>query len=325
MRAMLVKKLHSSHLGVEGCLRRAREVMYWPGMNQEVKDVVSVCSTCNAYRPEQCKEPLLPHDIPSRPWSRVGIDLFQLYDQHYLVTVDYFSNFFEVDKLSTTSATQVITKLRIHFARYGVPDVVVSDNGPQFACEEFKQFATRWQFSHVTSSPRYPQSNGKVENAVKTAKQLMRKAIDDKADVYLAFLDYRNTPTEAMHTSPAQRMFARRTRTLLPMLPVLLQTEPAAQREAPGQLKSRKNKQARLYNRQSKKLATLQPGDVVRFKKPTATNNTRKWTLAKVRKLSGIRSYIVESDGATYRRNRRQLRSTPEHYDDDAGGDSRQQ
>ena len=64
----------------------------------------------------------------------------------------------------------------------------------------------------------------------------MRNAIDDKADVYLAFLDYRNTPTEAMHTSPAQRMFARRTRTLLPMLPVLLQTEPAAQREAPGQL-----------------------------------------------------------------------------------------
>ena len=219
----------------------------------------------------------------------------------------------------------MITKLRIHFGRYGVPDVVVSDNGPQFACKEFKQFATRWQFSHVTSSPRYPQSNGKVENAVKTAKQLMRKAIDDKADVYLAFLDYRNTPTEAMHTSPAQRMFARRTRTLLPMLPVFLQTEPAAQRETPEQLKSRKNKQARIYNRQSKKLATLQPGDVVRFKKPTATNNTQKWTLAKVRKPSGIRSYIVESDGATYRRNRRQLRSTPEHYDDDAGGDSRQQ
>ena len=112
--------------------------------------------------------------------------------------MDYFSNFFEVDKLSTTSATQVITKLRIHFARFGVPDVVVSDNGPQFACDEFKQFATRWQFSHVTASLRYPQSNGKVENAVKRAKQLMRKAIDDKADVYLAFLDYRNTPTEAM-------------------------------------------------------------------------------------------------------------------------------
>ena len=102
--------------------------MYWPGMNQEVKDVV--CSTCNAYRPEQCKEPLLPHDIPSRPWSRVGIDLLQLYDQHYLVTVDYFSNLFEVDKLSTTSATQVITKLRIHFARAVIPDVLVSDTGP---------------------------------------------------------------------------------------------------------------------------------------------------------------------------------------------------
>ena len=194
-----------------------------------------------------------------------------------LVTVDYFSNFFEVDKLSTTSTTQVITKLRIHFARFGVPDVVVSDNGPQFACEEFKQFAKRRQFSHVTASPRYPQSNGKDENAVKTAKQLMRKVIDDKTDGYLAFLKYRNTPTEAMHTSPAQGMFARRTRTLLPMLPVLLQIEPAALCEAPGQLNIRKEKQARLYNRTSKKMfGTLHPGDVIRFKKQTTTNDTRK-------------------------------------------------
>ena len=116
------------------------------------------------------------------------------------------------------------TNLRIHFGRFGVPDVVVSDNGLQFACEESKQFATQWQFSHVTTSPRYPQSNGKVENAVKTAKQSMRKAIDDKADV-------------------------------LPMLPVLLQTEPAAQLEAPGQLEIRKEKQARFYSRTSKKLS----------------------------------------------------------------------
>ncbi|KAI0227412.1 hypothetical protein LSAT2_022149, partial [Lamellibrachia satsuma] len=110
---------------------------------------------------------LLSHDIPSRPWSRVGVDLFHLHDQNYLITVDYFSNFFEVYKLSVTSAAQVITKLRIHFARFGVPDKVISDNGPQFACEEFKLLAKRWEFEHITSSPRYPQSNGKVENAVK--------------------------------------------------------------------------------------------------------------------------------------------------------------
>ena len=142
--------------------------------------------------------------------------------------------------------------------------------------------------------------------------------------MYLAFLDYRNTPIESMHTSPAQRMFARRTRTLLPMLPVLLQTEPAAQREDPGQLKIRKEKQARLYNRTSKKLGTLHP-DVVRFKKPTATNDTRKWTQARLEHLLELdHEYTIESDGATYRQNRRQLRSTPEHYND-AGWDPLQQ
>lgn len=71
MRAMLTKKLHSSHLGVEGYLRRARQVTYWPGMNHDVKDVISACCTCNAYEPEQCREPLLSHDSPSRPWSRL--------------------------------------------------------------------------------------------------------------------------------------------------------------------------------------------------------------------------------------------------------------
>ena len=119
-----------------------------------------------------------------------------------------------------------------------------------------------------------------------------------------------------MHTSPAQRMFARRTRTLLPMLPALLQTDPAAQRDAPEQLKRRKEKQAWLYNRTSKKLGTLQPGDVVRFKKPNTSNDSLTWTLARVKKTSGIRSYIIESGGSLYRRNRRQLRNTPEHYKD---------
>ena len=118
---------------------------------------------------------------------------------NYPVTVDYSSYLFELDNLSTTSATRLITKLRIHFPLFGMPDVVVSDNGQQFACEEFMQFGTRWPFGHVRASPRYPQSNGNVENAVKTAKQLSRKAIDDKADVYLVFLDYRNTNRSNAH------------------------------------------------------------------------------------------------------------------------------
>jgi len=70
----------------------------------------------------------------------------------------------------------VINKLKAHFARQGIPDIVFSDNGPQYTSKEFQQFSRLWEFQHKTSSPAHPQSNGKAESAVKTAKRLMQKA-----------------------------------------------------------------------------------------------------------------------------------------------------
>ena len=104
MRDDLLHKLHPSHIGIQGCLRRAREVLYWPGMNQAVEDNIAQCDSCNKYQSEQAKEPMICHEVPSRPWEKVAIDLFQLEHKDYIVTVDYYSNFFEVDQLSTKSA-----------------------------------------------------------------------------------------------------------------------------------------------------------------------------------------------------------------------------
>ena len=134
------------------------------------------------------------------------------WDKDYLVTVDYYSNFWEIE--NTLSST-IINKLRSHFSRHGIPDIVFSDNGPQFDCSEFRKFASLWEFKHETSSSLYPQSNGKVKQAVKTAKQQMRKAIHDQKDPYLAILDFRNTPTQGFNTSPAQRLMNRRTNTVI--------------------------------------------------------------------------------------------------------------
>lgn len=83
---------------------------------------------------------------------------------------------------------------------------VISDNGPQFSCREFEKFATDWEFEHVTSSPIYPQSNRKVEQAVKSAKRLMKRARKNNKDIYLVILDFCNTPTEGMSSSPVQRL-----------------------------------------------------------------------------------------------------------------------
>ena len=90
--------------------------------------------------------------------------------------------------------------MKEQFSHHGIPDVLISNNGPRFTRREFSQFATQWEFQHVTSSPYHPKSNGKAESAVKVVKNLFKKAQRDNKDPWLSLLDYRNTPTTGMQT-----------------------------------------------------------------------------------------------------------------------------
>ena len=97
----------------------------------------------------------------------------------YLVTVDAQSGYFEIDRLRQQMAEEVILKLKMHFARYGAPLKVITDNARQFTSDKFQQFARRRRFEHRTSSPHYTRSNGQAEAAVKVAKALIGKAQRD--------------------------------------------------------------------------------------------------------------------------------------------------
>jgi hypothetical protein len=144
-------------------------------MTKELTEYILRCPTCNAYPQGQQKEPLISHAILERPWEKVGSDLFEYEWGDFLVTVDYFFNFFELDQLRSKTSNEVIGKLKSHFARYGVPDQLITDNGPPNNSETFREFAREFEFEHITSSPGYPKSNGKSENAVRTAKRLVKK------------------------------------------------------------------------------------------------------------------------------------------------------
>eukprot|EP00105_Crassostrea_gigas_P017830 XP_011435757.1 PREDICTED: uncharacterized protein K02A2.6-like [Crassostrea gigas] len=111
-----------------------------------------------------------------------------------------------MESLNQLTSREVIRKLRSQFARHGIPDICMSDNGPQFASEEFADFEHLWEFDHITSSPHYPHINWKAEKAVKVARQILKKAKHTKSNPYLALLDYRNTPTHHVGTSPAMRL-----------------------------------------------------------------------------------------------------------------------
>ena len=120
----------------------------------------------------------------------MGLDLFELKGKHYLVTADYYSDFFEVDHLKNISSVHVIRMIKSHFARHGIPEQVITDNGPQFLSRNFQIFAKEWDFEHVTSSPYYNQGNGKAESAVKEAKKILRKSKKANLDAFLAVLDH---------------------------------------------------------------------------------------------------------------------------------------
>ncbi|KAG1933981.1 retrotransposable element [Pimephales promelas] len=297
LRTEIMERIHAAHLGIESCLRRARDCVYWPGMSAAIRAYIGNCAVCRAVDVRQQKETLCPHVIPMRPWSKVGTDLFSFNNRAYLITVDYFSNFWEVDCLTDTRSSTVIHKLKAHFARHGIPDTVISDNGPQYSSQEFKQFSTVWEFKHITSSPAYPQSNGKAESAVKTAKQLMEKAKRAKTDPYLAILEHRNTPSQGFHASPAQRLMSRRTKTLLPTHDGLLQPGVVNTEHA---VKANQRKQAFYYNRGAKDLRPLRQGEHVRVQ--LDAKNRSDWTPATVLRVANNRSYTVKMENGTVMR-----------------------
>ena len=114
------KRLQSAHLGYDSMLRRARDLLHWPGMAQDIKKTAEHREACQRMKPHNQKETLRQHSNGQGPWVKVGIDLFELDGRQYLVTVDYFSSFIELDCLTSTTAKDVIMKLQVHFARYGI-------------------------------------------------------------------------------------------------------------------------------------------------------------------------------------------------------------
>ena len=135
LRAECLTDLHAGHLGEEKTLLRAREIVFWPGISDDVRNAVKLCDVCMKYKPAQQKEPLVPHDVPSLPWFKLGVDIFGHRSHHYLLVADYFNKFPFVKKLTSQTAGHVIRLLKTIFSEYGVPATVYTDQGTQFVSQ----------------------------------------------------------------------------------------------------------------------------------------------------------------------------------------------
>ena len=161
----------------------------------------------------------------------------------------------------------VVTAMKEIFACHGhrVPCEVLSDNGPQFSCWEFAEFARQYGFHHSTSSPRYPQGNGLVERCVRTTKDMLKKARLSQGDFHLALLSYMTTPHATTSWSPAQLLMSRQLRTTLPTSSSCLKPAVVPRTVASANDQSKKEQQARSYNRRhgTRKLPQLYRGNQV--------------------------------------------------------------
>ena len=152
-----------------------------------------------------------------------------------------------------------------------------------------------FQFTHTTSSPHYPQSNGRAEKAVQTIKNLIKKTTEEKKDVYIALLDLRNTPTDSVTGSPVQRLMGRRTKTLVPTTKTLLNPKIISPQKVTSFLTEKKAVQKHYYDRNAKPQPKLKCGDNVMIRK----KNT--WTQATVTaNLKEPKSYLVKHHKARY-------------------------
>ena len=309
LRADMLARIHTGHFGMEKCKQRARDVLFWPGMCKQIESLVGSCDICLERRNAIPKEPMLPHPIPERPWQVIATDLFKWNNMDYIVAVDYYSRYFEVEKITSLTSAAVIQKLKAMFSRFGISQAVLSDNGPCYSSQEFKNFAKTWDCEHITSSPLYPQSNGLAEKTVQTAKALMDKAHAQKSDPYLSLLEYRNTPVDGFK-SPAQLLMSRSLRSILPTTEKQLQPELVHHSAVQGRRELCQKRQKQYYDRNARPQPALPAGATVRVQHPTGA-----WKPATVIGSAGTqRSYnIVTDEGHTLRRNRRHLLQTTEN------------
>ena len=299
---------HSSHLGEQYTLSTAREVMFWPHMHAELLETVKQCTTCQQEQSAQQKEPMMSFPIPQFPWQSVASDCFELDHKKYVIVVDLFSGYVDFAWLPNMTTKELISRLKPIFATHGVPSEFITDNGTNYSCREFKQFAQDWNFKHITCSPHHHKSNGRAEAAVKVMKRMMKKVRQSKGDLYKALLEWRNAVTPGDVSSLVQKLMSRRTRSFLPCSSS--HYHPRIESDVQQNIMKRRQKAKKYYDKHAKALPKLRVGQNVYVKThPHLPNST--WKPGKVISEVAPRSYIVGFNGVQYRRNRIHIRSKP--------------
>ena len=239
--------------------------------------------------------------------------MFTIGENEYLLITDYFSKV-PIAKIINKPVTSqaVVRTVKEIFGLFGVPECVMSDNGPQFAGHPFKELMAQCGIQHNTSSPRFPQSNGLIENFVGTVKMTLIKCQEMKQDLDFALLNLRTTPIGPQQPSPSEILFGRMLNNTIPS-----HYQPANQDNVKMYLEHKRCQQKMYYDNHARKspLPGLYPGQQVSFQ------DNGIWRPARIENQVGERSYtLMTPQNRTIRRNRRDIRDSSSQDVETTGG-----
>ena len=281
MRRQVLLDLHESHQGSVRTKQRAHLTVYWQGIDNDIDNIILSCQLCQDHLSSHPKEPLIQKPKLLRPFQEVAADYCSYGGKQCLILVDCFTDWPEVIPMGQdTSTHHLIQALRQTFTRTAIPDVLWSDCGPQFTANTFKNFAKQWGFSHLTSSLRYPQSNGKIEATVKSMKKILAASWDHmnlKEDkLCRALLQYSNTPSRKDGLSPAQKLFGQPIQDTLPAHRCSFSPEwQKCMNEAEQQATNVSDQSETFYNPHAHSLPYIHVGSTVALQNP----QTKLWDI----------------------------------------------
>ena len=179
LRELVLKELHQGHRGMSRMKALARSYLWWPNLDKDIEHVAGSCSSCQTIRQAPPRAPMHPWTWPLRPWQRVHIDFAGPFEGKMFLVIHSHSKWGEVREMSSTTTLKTIEVLRELFSSFGLPEQLVSDNGPQFTSEQFVKFIQSNKIRHIRCSPYHPSSNGFVERFVRSFKEAMKASRND--------------------------------------------------------------------------------------------------------------------------------------------------
>lgn len=315
MKFRILEILHGDHIGVVRMKSVARGSVWWYGIDRSIEYFIKSCNVCQQIETRGSNIKPTSWPTTSRPLERIHVDFFYFQNKQFFLMMDSYSKWIEVFIMNKTVASEVIDKLRRVFSTFGLPEEMVSDNGPPFKSKAVKLFCRVNGIKFPDIPTYHPPSNGSAERGVGTVKKALKKAVIDPKNKKVALenivsnflFNYRNTPSTVTGKSPAQMLFSFKPRTFVQML-------------KPCRLRNNEKEEARTKNYTRKQTEKFDDIDIKFFEENQKVwyhsrfSGLVKWIPAIVVKRISKVIYLVRVDGYERKAHGSQLKERVDRY-----------